>query len=315
MMHYSYAILGTGALGGFYGARLQQAGATVHFLLRSDYAYVRQHGLVIHSPEGDIVLPRVNAYAQTTKMPKVDVVVIALKTTQNHLLPSLLPPLLHEQSIVLVLQNGLDVEPQVAAIVGGDRVIGGLCFICSNKTGPGRIQHLDYKAITMGEYREGYHPAGVSDRLQRITEDFERADIPIEQYDDLLLARWKKLVWNIPFNGLSVALNAETHDMMTHPASRSLARHLMQEVVQGAAAYGRAIEDEFIERMMVHTEQMKPYRTSMKIDFDEKRPLEVEAIIGNPWRAAQAKEIDLPRIQALYQQLVFLDAKNRAEFA
>jgi 2-dehydropantoate 2-reductase len=311
MVHYSYAILGTGALGGYYGACLQRAGATVHFLLRSDYEHVRHYGLVIQSSEGDFALPQVNAYDRVSKMPVVDVVVVALKTTQNHLLPDLLPPLIHEGSAVMVLQNGLNIEPQVAEIVGSDRVIGGLCFICSNKVGPGRIHHLDYKVITLGEYRDGYQPVGVSDRLQRITEDFEQANIPINLYDDLLLARWQKLVWNIPFNGLSVVLNAETRDMITHPSSRALARQLMQEVIQGAAAYGRTIEDEFIEQMMVHTEQMKPYRTSMKIDFDEKRPLEVEAIVGNPWRAAQARGIQLPQIQMLYQQLTFLDARNR----
>lgn len=312
MMHYSYAILGTGALGGFYGAYLQRAGATVHFLLRSDYHHVCQHGLVVESPEGNFTLPQVNAYVQVLDMPAVDVVVVALKTTQNHLLPTLLPPLMHGHSVVLVLQNGLGIEPQVAAIVGSDRVLGGLCYISANKVGPGHIRHLTYKEIALGEYQEGYQPGGMSDRLQQISEDFERAHIPIIPCDDLLLARWQKLVWNIPFNGLSVVLNAETHEMMAHPASRSLALQLMHEVAQGAAAYGRVIGEEFIQRMVVHTDEMAPYQTSMKVDFDEKRPLEIEAIVGNPLRAAQAKGIELPQIQMLYQQLMFLDAQNRA---
>lgn len=311
-MHYRYAILGTGALGGFYAARLQQAGATVHFLLRSDYDHVRQHGLVIDSVDGDFVLSNVHAYQHVGDMPPVDVVVVALKTTQNHLLPELLPPLMHDRSVVLVLQNGLNIEPQVASIVGSDRVIGGLCYICANKMGPGHIRHLDYTLIALGEYQEEYKPSGINTRLQCITDDFEEAGIPIELCDDLLLARWKKLVWNIPFNGLSVVLKAETQEIMAHEASKSLVLHLMQEVVRGALAYGRSIEDEFIQRMLIHTEQMKPYRTSMKIDFDEKRPLEVEAIVGNPWRAAMAKSVDLPRIQILYRQLLFLDARNRA---
>jgi 2-dehydropantoate 2-reductase len=311
MMNYSYAVLGTGALGGFYGARLQQAGATVHFLLRSDYEQVRKRGLIIESPDGNFTLPQMNAYAQADQMPAVDMVVIALKTTQNHLLSQMLPPLLHDHTQVLVLQNGLDIEPQVAEIVGSDRVIGGLCFLCSNKVGPGHIRHLDYKAITLGEYRPGYAAAGIGDRLLKLQQDFEQADIPIELCADLLLARWKKLVWNIPFNGLSVVLNAQTNEMMTNPASRALAIQLMEEVVAGAAAYGRQIDEAFVQRMISHTEHMKPYRTSMKIDFDERRPLEVEAIMGNPWRAARAKGVDLPQIQMLYQQLIFLDAQRR----
>ncbi|MDX2212220.1 MAG: putative 2-dehydropantoate 2-reductase [Oculatellaceae cyanobacterium bins.114] len=318
-MGLSYAILGGGALGGFYGARLQQAGAEVHFLLRSDYEHVRQFGLVIDSPEGDFTLPQVNAYRTVEDMPRCDVVAIALKTTQNHLLPKLLPPVLKDDGVVLVLQNGLGVEANVAAIVGGDRVIGGLCFLCSNKIAPGHIHHLDYKKIDMGEYSADYAPVGITHRMQAIAQDFERAEIPIELAEDLFLARWKKLVWNIPFNGLSVVLNATTHEMMADDHTRSLAEQLMREVLAGAAVCmqattsggDRCIPEEFIHTMLDHTAKMKPYRTSMKIDYDEHRPLELEAIFGNPLRAVKQAGAFLPQITTLYQQLQFLDARNR----
>lgn len=123
-----YAILGTGALGGFYGARLQQAGLGVHFLLRSDYAQVREHGLRVESPQGNFRLPQVRAYKDIQQMPACDVVVVALKTTQNHLLAQLLPPVLKPEGVVLVLQNGLGVEARVVEIVGPQRVMGGLVF-------------------------------------------------------------------------------------------------------------------------------------------------------------------------------------------
>lgn len=309
MSSYSYAILGTGALGGFYGARLQQAGLEVHFLLRSNYETVRQRGLAIDSPDGNFRLPQVHAYCDVTAMPHCDVVIVALKTTQNHLLPKLLPPILKENGVVLVLQNGMNIEADVAEIVGNARVMGGLCFLCANKVAPGHIHHLDYKKITLGEYRSGYESAGISDRMRQIGSDFERANVPIELAEDLLTARWKKLVWNIPFNGLSVVLTATTEEMMGDAFARSLAEHLMQEVLQGAAVCGRQIPASFIAAMLDHTAKMKPYRTSMKIDYDDRRPLEVEAIFGNPLRMAKAA--DLPRIQTLYQQLKFLDGKNR----
>jgi 2-dehydropantoate 2-reductase len=308
----SYAVLGTGALGGFYGARLQRAGADVHFLLRSDYEQVRQHGLVVQSPDGDFTLPEVHAYRNVQEMPRCEVVVVALKTTQNDLLPQLLPPVLSANGVVLVLQNGLGVETAVAEIVGADRVMGGLCFLCSNKTAPGLIHHLDYKKITLGEYRSGYAQAGITDRMRKVAADFEQADIPIELAEDLFTARWKKLVWNIPFNGLSVVLDATTQDMMANQPVRSLATHLMQEVVTGAAACGRSIPPSFIEAMLEHTEKMQPYRTSMKIDYDERRPLETTAIFGSPLRLAEQAGVTLPRIQTLYQQLQFLDARNRS---
>lgn len=309
-MGITYAVLGTGALGGFYGARLQQIGSEVHFLLHSDYEQVSQHGLRIESPDGNFTLPQVYAYRDVAEMPRCDVVMVALKTTQNHLLSRLLPSVVKEDGAVLVLQNGLGIEPAVAEIVGDDRVIGGLCFLCSNKIAPGHIHHLDYKKITLGEYRSNYAPAGISDRMQQIAQDFEQAGIPIELAEDLLTARWKKLVWNIPFNGLSVVLDAETDAMMADAAVRSIAQALMQEVLQGATACGRAINSNFIDAMLDHTAQMKPYRTSMKLDYDSGRPLELEAIFGNPLRMAAQNGVELSRIGMLYRQLVFLDRRR-----
>jgi 2-dehydropantoate 2-reductase len=305
-----YAVLGTGALGGFYGARLQQSGQEVHFLLRSDYDWVQQHGLWVESVDGDFELPQVKAYADVSEMPPCNVVIVALKTTQNHLLPKLVPPVLSDQGVVLVLQNGLGVEPVVADLVGSDRVLGGLCFICANKVGPGHIRHLDYKKIALGEYGDDYQAVGVTDRMRTIATDFEQAGIPIDLEPDLLQTRWKKLVWNIPFNGLSVVLDARTDEMMADPHSRQLAEALMQEVVAAAAASGRTLPDDLVRTMLSHTEQMEPYRTSMKIDYDEHRPLEVEAIFGTPLRVAQQAGAHLPRIETLYQLLKFLDAQN-----
>jgi len=322
----TYAILGTGALGGFYGARLQQAGSEVHFLLRSDYEQVQQHGLILESPDGNFTLPHVHAYRQASDMPACDVAIVALKTTQNHCLPELLPPVLKENGVALVLQNGLGIEVDVAEIVGSDRVMGGLCFLCSNKVAPGHIRHLDYKQITLGDYGvdrfrgETYAPCGVTERMQQIASDFEQAGIPIDRAEDLFIARWKKLVWNIPFNGLSVVLDATTQQMMADVQIRALAEQLMQEVVAGAAACveaidpgsTRAVPPTFIPTMLDYTAKMTPYRTSMKIDYDDRRPLEIEAIFGNPLRMAKQAGAELPRIEMLYQQLKFLDAKHRS---
>ena len=307
----SYAILGTGAIGGFYGAKLQQLGIDVHFLLHSDYQQVFRQGLSIESPTGSFTLFPVQAYNDPQKMPACDVVIVALKTTQNHLLPQLLPPVVKEDGVVLILQNGLGIEPQVAEIVNAKRVIGGLCFICSNKVGKGHIRHLDYGMITMGEYQENYQPGGITTRIQQIAEDFNNAGIPVELSENLLLARWKKLVWNIPYNGLSVVLNAKTDELMNAPDSRILVEEIMREVLLGAKGYDCMISEEFIQKMLNHTEKMTPYLTSMKLDYDEKRPLEIEAIIGNPWRMATEKGVDLPYIGMLYRQLKFLDSQNR----
>lgn len=305
----SYAIIGTGALGGFYGARLHRAGLDVHFLLHSDHEHVRRQGLKIDSKHGDFVLPKVNAYGRAEDIPRCDVVLVALKTTQNHRLPTLLPPVLKEDGVVLIIQNGLGMENAVAQIVGPQRVMGGLSFLCSNKVGPGHIRHIDYGAVALAEYSLEEKPRGITDRLRAVGNDFGHAGIEVELIEDLILARWKKLVWNIPYSGLSVVLNATTDELMKNSATRELVVKLMREVVAGAASVGRAIPNSFVEKMLKDTDKMPPYRTSMKIDYENRRPMEVESIFGNPVRAAKAAGTELPRVGMLYQQLKFLDEK------
>jgi 2-dehydropantoate 2-reductase len=264
----------------------------------------------IESKEGDFTLPKVHAYRDVREIPATDVIIIALKATQNHLLKNLLPPLVRDDSVILVLQNGLGVEEEIAQIVGNATIIGGLCFLCSNKVGPGHIRHIDYKAITLAKYAEGYQVCGITEEMIHLTHDFKDADIPIILFEDLWIARWKKLVWNIPYNGLSVVLNATTQELMANMNSRKLVEQLMKEVLLGATTSKRSIPEAFIQEMLDHTEKMEPYRTSMKIDYDEHRPMEVEAILGTPLRSARDRGIELPQVSMLYQQLKFLDARN-----
>ncbi|MEY2911759.1 MAG: hypothetical protein RLZZ184_1068 [Cyanobacteriota bacterium] len=311
MVKRTYAILGTGALGGFYGAKLQKSGLEVHYLVKSDYQQVRENGLIIESKDGDFTLPQVNAYNNVEKMPQCDVVIVSLKTTQNQLLRDLLPPIVKDNGTVLVLQNGLDIEAEVAEIVSNVSIIGGLCFLCSNKVAPGHIHHLDYGQIALGEYTSNYQLTGITQKMREVTADFENAGISIEPLEDLLLGRWKKLVWNIPYNGLSVILDARTDELMADIHTRQLVENLMWEVAAGAKSTGRIIPESFIQTMLDYTVKMKPYRTSMKIDFDECRPLEIEAIFGNPFRKAEAAGVYLQQIRCLYQQLKFLDLRMR----
>ncbi len=316
-----YAIIGTGAIGGFYGGCLQRAGIDTHFLLHSDYNQVRQQGLRVDSIDGDFVLSQVNAYDQVAAMPPVDVVIVALKTTQNALLSTLLPPLLASNPAVVLLQNGLDIESALADLVPPERIFAGLCFICANKIGPGHIRHLDYGEVVLGAYSPQGQPQGISPTLEQIAADFRQAQIPVKLTPDLLMTRWRKLVWNIPFNSLSVVLDATTDQMMANPHSRALAESLMTEVVTAANTLAqtlspnqdRALPETLIATMLNQTAGMKPYRTSMKIDYDEGRPLEVEAILGNPLRAAQRAGIPTPQIQMLYQQVAFLNQRQAAQ--
>jgi 2-dehydropantoate 2-reductase len=302
-----FSIVGTGAVGGYYGALLQRAGFDVHFLLHSDYDHVRHNGLTIESTHGDFRLPEVNAYNNPAAMPRCDTVIVALKTTANRALPSILPHLVKDDGIVLSLQNGLGSEEEIAAITGNERVMGGLCFLCSNKIGPGHIRHLDYGLITLGEYRSDGEAAGISPRLEALGANLQKAGIPIRLEEDLAHARWKKLVWNIPFNGLAVVQNVTTERLVQDGQTRALVETLMHEVADAAAACARPIEEAFIRKMIDDTEKMEPYAPSMKLDYDRGNPMELESIYGNPIRAARARGIAMPETEKLYRQLLELD--------
>jgi 2-dehydropantoate 2-reductase len=147
-----YAVIGTGAVGGYYGGRLANAGLDVHFLMHSDYEYVREHGLQVDSCDGSFHLDSPNVYASTADMPKADVVIVALKTTRNHLLKELLPPLLHEETLVLLIQNGIGPEVELQKSFPNQYLAAGLAFICSAKTEPGRVNHQCYGSINIGNY-------------------------------------------------------------------------------------------------------------------------------------------------------------------
>ncbi|MEN7972550.1 MAG: putative 2-dehydropantoate 2-reductase [Verrucomicrobiota bacterium] len=301
------AIIGTGAVGGYYGALLQKAGFDLHYLLHRDYEHVRQHGLIIESANGDFTLPKVAAYDNPQKMPRCDVAIVALKTTENHLLPGILPHVLKDDGMVLTLQNGLGAEESIAESIGAGRTLGGLCFLCSNKIAPGHICHIDYGLITLGEYRADGRPGGITPRLQQLADDLESAGISAKAIGDLLLARWKKLVWNIPFNGLSVTRNAMTDQLLKEAKSRDLCVALMNEVAMASAACARPIDQAFLDKMIADTERMKPYAPSMKLDFDRGRPMEIESIYGYPLRAAKDAGVAMPETEKLYNELIELD--------
>lgn len=305
-----FGVIGGGALGGLYGCLLAKAGFEVHFLLHSDVAHVRRHGWKVETPLGNFELTDVLVHSSPESMPPCNVTVVALKTTQNGVLAELLPKPTSQGGRVLVLQNGLDVERDSEAIVGPERVLGGCCFLCSNKVAPGHIRHLDHGRILLGDYRPSGD--GVSRHALAICDDLVHAGIDAKVVADLATARWKKLIWNIPFNGLSVALNASTDELMDNPEACELARSLMKEVHQAAGACGSLMSATVIETTLDVTREMVPYDSSMRIDYLNHRPMELEAIFGNPIRAAGEHGCEMPRVQMLYRQLLFLNQQRLA---
>ncbi len=309
---FSYAVIGAGAVGGYYGALLHRSGNMVHFLLHSDYDHVKRDGLTIASKDGDFVLPHVNAYNDPRSMPRCDVIIVALKATANSVLPDILPHVLNEKGIVLLLQNGFGEEDLIAGIAGVKTIFAGLCFVCTTKTGPGAICHQDYGSVLLSPFAKDNCTGGITEDMLRIAADLTAAGVSVDMNPDLVDARWRKLVWNIPFSGLSTLFQADTAQILHWAPAQKLVKDLMQEVVEGALALGRTIPTSFIDKMITDTRQMRPYFPSMKRDLDAGKELELEAMFEKPLEAAARHGKRLTRIEMLYEELSFLQERNKA---
>ena len=321
-------IVGAGAMGGFYAAKLFRAGHDVHFLMRRDYDVVRQRGLRVFSHMGDFEI-KPPVYPTPEALGPCDLVIVGLKTTDNASLPTLLAPLIKPDTLVLTLQNGLGNEDELARVLGeierrghssgssippppapepGHRILGGVAFICSYRDEPGVIRHTDHGWIRLAEFSG---PA--RDRTHSIADLFRSAGIDIEVFDSLARIRWAKLVWNVPFNGLGVAGGHATSRMILEDeALLATARGLMEEVVAGARADDVTIDPAFIDQMIQATESMGHYKSSMQVDYEAGRPLEVESILGEPYRRAKRAGIAVPRMEFLYGAVRRLDRLRRS---
>jgi 2-dehydropantoate 2-reductase len=319
------AVVGCGAVGSYYGAKLCRAGQDVHFLLRSDYETVRRHGVSIRSPEGNFnVRPRC-ANSPDAIGPS-DLVLIGLKTTANDQFQRLLPPLVGRHTAVLTLQNGLGNEEAIAKLFPVEQILGGLCFVCLNRVEPGVIQHLDHGLIVLGEFQRWPEP-----RTHDIASAFRNSGVNCKVAADLARAHWEKLVWNIPFNGLGVA-SAAGYDAMEDRSANDHAsvisgclttdrlladarwarrvRDLMLEVIRVGNALGFPIPDSMADKQMDRTRTMGAYKASTLIDFERGQPLELESLFLEPLRQAQQAGVSVPLLGALCRVLREISPKG-----
>ncbi|WP_313646846.1 putative 2-dehydropantoate 2-reductase [Pseudomonas sp.] len=305
-------IIGSGAIGGFYGVMLARAGFDVHFLLRSEYDVVRQHGLTIDSAVHGSVQLNVQAYANAADMPPCDWLLIGAKATSNTELSPLIVQAAARDAKVVLLQNGLGMEEQLRADLPANlHLLGGLCFICVDRQAPGVIRHQALGAVNLG-YHSGPAADGGAALVEAGAALFRAAGVDSQAMADLGQARWQKLVWNVPYNGLSVLLGASTGALMSDADSRQLIRTLMAEVAQGAAACGHPLPDGYADHLLRVTEQMPDYWPSMYHDHVQQRPLELQAIYAEPLARAQAAGCELAQVRMLYQALRFIERARRS---
>ena len=316
------AVVGCGAVGSFYGAKLARAGGELHFLVRSDYQTVRRKGVFIRSKQGDFrVQPKCALHPQEIGV--CQLVLIALKTTANDELGKLLPPLIGPDTAVLTLQNGLGNEEQLAGFIPSAQILGGLCFVCLNRIEPGVVEHIDHGHVMLGEFQRWPEP-----RTHDIAGLFRNAGVPCTVTDNLARAHWEKLTWNIPFNGLGVAGVAgyqavvggamdlvekrlgtclTTDRLLTDPRWAQLVRELMLEVIAAGRGMGFDLADSLADQQIERTHTMGAYKASTLIDFERGQPLELESLFLEPLRQADRAKVGVPRLTALARLLQQLD--------
>lgn len=289
-------IVGAGAVGLYYGARLALAGERVAFLLRSDFDAVARDGIRVESVDGDARLDRVEAFRSPAEIGAADHVIVAWKATANDALGAVLGPLVGPQTKIITLQNGLGNCERLADLFGAERVCGGLCFVCLNRIAPGQVRHTAGGRVTIGECA----PQPGRPDAARWVAGFQAAGVQAEVTEDLEWAQWRKLVWNIPFNGLAIAEGGVTTDrLLADPASEAEVRALMSEVIRIARALGHQMDDGIIDFEIGRTRPMGAYRPSSMIDFVNGGPVEFEALWGEPLRRARRARVPVPAIERL----------------
>ena len=299
-----FAILGSGAVGGYYGARLARAGHDVTFIARGAHlAAIRAHGLQIRSDAlGDFTV-RAAAEEDTSKVPPVDVVILAVKAYDNATALPMIAPMLGPGSSVLTIQNGVDSPSEVAAVVGEEAVLGGTTYIATALGGPGVIEQTGtHRRIVFGEVF-GVLPRA-SERVQRIQEALAAADIQAEAAADGRVPIWEKFIFLVALAGFTGAARLPIGPVWADPHIRAQFLDGCREVERVARAEGINVAADRVEKIDRYVAGIPgTMRSSLLIDLAQGKRIEVEALLGSVVRRAARAGVPVPIISTLYAVL------------
>ncbi|ADU66382.1 2-dehydropantoate 2-reductase [Desulfurispirillum indicum S5] len=304
-------IVGAGAIGSYYGSKLHRAGARVSFLCRSGGDMLRETGITIdslHEERFHFHPQRVLMAGEPCPEP-VDYIVLTTKVLPGISGVDIIRPYLGEQTVIVLIQNGIDIEVPYRQAYPEHEIISVLAFVCVSRLSPGKILHQDYGKLALGNYPEGKTPY-----LEALVELLRLGGVTCEVTDRVQEARWRKLVWNASFNTLSVlGGGVDTAQLLADEESCQLVRQVMEEVCLVAAAEGHRLVPSIVDEQIEHTRVMTPYKTSMLLDYENRRPMEVEVIAGNPMRKARLHGLSVPRLEMIYRLLRLQDAQRRRQ--
>jgi 2-dehydropantoate 2-reductase len=300
-MHF--AVLGSGAVGGYYGAKLARAGYDVTFLARGAHLRaIRERGLLVWSPLGDF-LARARAEEDPSAVGQVDVVLFCVKTYDNSVALQAIGPLMGPSTVVLTLQNGVDSATELAAVLGEPPVLAGATYIATALALPGLIEQIGtHQRVVFGE-AFGLRTE-VTERVARLREAFERAAVDVEAVPDARVPVWQKLAYLAPFAGFTGAARLPLGPLWKDPFIRDRFLEAVAEVERLARAEEVAIPSDLRTQIEQYMDALPPStRSSLLIDLSLGKRLEVESLQGSVVRRARAYGVDAPIMATLYAVL------------
>jgi len=290
-------VVGAGGVGGYFGGRLAQAGVHVAFLARGQHLEaLRADGLRVRSVNGDFSVP-VTATDEPTAIGAADYVLVTVKAHDTDQVASILPSLVGNDTAVVSLQNGVDNEDRLAAVVGEERVIGGAAYIFATIVEPGVIDHTGGPAsLVVGEWHET-----VSDRVTGLVEAFRSAGVTADETSNIRSVLWSKFAFICAQAGVTAAVRLPIGEVRSQPASRRLFRDLAAEVCAVAAAEGVELAADLPDRTLGFADDLEPGGfSSLHHDLVHGHRMELDALLGEVVRRGERLGVDVPNSQAVY---------------
>jgi len=290
-------IMGAGAVGGYFGSRLQLSGQDMYFIARGDHCEVmREKGLRVEGISGDVTL-EVKASNEPSEFGEMDLVILCVKSQDTHAALEQIGPCVSEDTLILTLQNGVENEAWISARYGIESTIGGVAYIGVGVERPGIIVNQTHGRIAMGRLvQEGVH----EDRFQEIVKVITNAGISLAVTDDIMKRKWGKLTWNAVFNPVSVLTDQSSYVLKSSPGMRALLHGIIMEVILVAHSEGIVLDFESITRKMFDLPRaVEGTKTSMLQDFEKGKPLELEALNGVVVRKGRGHGIPTPLNEAI----------------
>lgn len=304
----SILIVGAGAVGALFGSALARQGARVSVVCRSDFEVVSREGYNIRSPLlGDHRFQPAKVLREVADCATApDYLILTVKVLPNVDRAALIRPAVGPQTVIVLIENGIDIEPEIAAAFPNNELLSSLAFVGVGRTAQGEIHHQSSGWLTLGRY-----PSGITPAAQKLAALFEASAVRCKLTEDVIGGRWQKAVWNATFNPISIMGGVlDTEMMLKTPEDREFVRQAMQEVCAVAAAAGHPLPPTLIDQMIGGTQSMPAYKTSMALDYENNRPMEIEAILGNTVRAGRKYSVPMPVLESIYALARMIERKT-----